>query len=150
MWMVYVDYRFDARKPELLTALLRNVQTNKAGWPGSEWEKVRMRDVSWSLVERVRGRLMWLRMMLNSEQRQAAVLVMLKLGYVRDCAVRHIIWYKSGIGLSFLRKPLSRYSHNRQHAYTKSVQNVVLCTFSDISLYFVSGCILTSHGRWEV
>ena len=31
MWMVYVDYRFDARKPELLTALLHNVQKNKAG-----------------------------------------------------------------------------------------------------------------------
>ena len=50
-----------------------------------------MRDVSWSWVERVRGRLMWLRIMLNSEPSQAAVLVMLKLGYVRACAVRHII-----------------------------------------------------------
>jgi hypothetical protein len=50
-----------------------------------------MRDVSWSWVARVRGRLMWLRIMLNSEQRQAAVLVMLKLGCVRACAVRHII-----------------------------------------------------------
>jgi hypothetical protein len=91
MWMVYVDYRFDARKPELPTALLRNVQTNEAGWPRSEWEKVRVRDVSCNWVARVRGQLMWLRIMLNSEQRQAAVLVMLKLGYVGACAVSHIV-----------------------------------------------------------
>jgi hypothetical protein len=52
---------------------------------------------------------------------------MLKLGYVRTGAVRHIILYKWGIDLSFLRRPLSRYSRNRQHAYTNLVQNVVLC-----------------------
>jgi hypothetical protein len=33
----------------------------------------------------------WLRIMLSSEQRQAAVLVMLKLGYVRAGAVRHSV-----------------------------------------------------------
>jgi len=106
-----------------------------------------VRDVSCNWVARVRGRLMWLRIMFNSEQRQAAVLVMLKLGYVGACAVRHIILYKSGMGLSFLRRPLSRYSHNRQHAYTNSVQNVVMCICSDISLHLISGCILTSHDR---
>jgi len=134
--MVYVEYRFDARKPELPTALLRNVQTNKAGWPRSEWEKVRVRDVSCNWVARVRGRLMWLRIMLNSEQRQGTVLVMLKLGYVRARAVRHFVWYQSGIGLSFLRRPLSRYIRNRQHAYTNSVQNIVtafVVTFHCIS-----------------
>jgi hypothetical protein len=49
-----------------------------------------MRDVSLSWVAMVRGRLMWLRIMLNSEQRQAAVLVM-KSGYVRAGAVHHIL-----------------------------------------------------------
>jgi hypothetical protein len=50
-----------------------------------------MRSVSWRWFARVRGRLMWLRIILYSEQRQAAVLVILRLGYVRVGAVRPIV-----------------------------------------------------------
>jgi hypothetical protein len=43
------------------------------------------------VVARVRGRLMWLRIMLHSEQRQAAVLMILRLGYVRVGVVLRIV-----------------------------------------------------------
>jgi hypothetical protein len=41
-----------------------------------------MTDVSGRWVARFGGRLVWLKVMLNREQRQAAVLVMLNLGCV--------------------------------------------------------------------